>query len=154
MAQSITYGSYAFPSPTPLVGHGVNPVYAKGKLDHYADSVDIVGHLTGENLSGLHLQKMELVSGLISEFQTLTISHAPTISSVDRIFVAAKPESISFDDSDLTTVLHIASLFRLIHLEFFLSFLELKILWILGPSKRGTGGLPRPNIMFQPRALR
>lgn len=105
MAQSITYGSYAFPSPTPLVGYGVNPVYAKGKLDHYADSVDIVGHLTGENLSGLHLQKMEMVSGLISEFQTLTISHAPTISSVDRIFVAAKPASISFDDSDLTTVL-------------------------------------------------
>ena len=104
MAESITYGSYAFPSPIPLVGYGVNPVYAAGKLDHYADSIDIIGHLTGENLSGLHLQKMKMVSGLMSEFLTLTIWS--TVSDTeDRLFIAAKPESISFDNSDLTTVL-------------------------------------------------
>jgi hypothetical protein len=105
MAESITYGSYAFPSPTPLVGYGVSPVDVAGKLDHYLDNIDIVGNLTGENLSGLHLQKMEMISGLMSEFQTLTISHAPTIDSEDKLFTSAKPESISFDNSDLTTVL-------------------------------------------------
>ena len=105
MAERITYGSYIFPTPTPFVGHGVEPIYIAGKVDHTKDTIDLVGNLTGENLSGLHLQKMRMISGLMSEFQTLTISHAPTVSSEDKTFSSAKPETISFDNSDLTTVL-------------------------------------------------
>jgi hypothetical protein len=105
MAETVTYGSYTFPTPTPFVGHGVEPIYIAGKVDHTKDTIDLVGNLTGENLSGLHLQKMLMISGLMSEFQTLTISHSPTIGSEDKTFSSAKPESISFDSSDLTTVL-------------------------------------------------
>jgi hypothetical protein len=101
MSENITYGSYSFPEPTPFVGQGVEPVYVAGKIDHFKDSIELVGNLTGENLSGLHLQKMKMVSGLLPTFQTLTISHG----SDDKEFVKAKPESISFDNSDLTTIL-------------------------------------------------
>ena len=101
MAETITYGSYTFPSPTPFVGHGVEPIYIGGKVDHTKDTIDLVGNLTGENLSGLHLQKMKMMSGLMSEFQTLTVSN----DSANRTYQSAKPESVSFDSSDLTTVL-------------------------------------------------
>ena len=101
MAESITYGSYTFPDPTPLVGHGVRPIYNKGGLDHYEDSITVVGQLTGANISGLHLQKMKMVSGLMSEFQDLTITN----DTADKTFASARPESLSFDNSDLTTLL-------------------------------------------------
>ena len=104
-ASSITYGSYTFPSPLPFVGQDIAPVYVGGKTDHFKDTINLVGNLTGENLSGLHLQKMQMISGLMSEFQLLTIGHSPIISSVDKLFPSALPESISFDNSDLTTVL-------------------------------------------------
>ena len=101
MAEFITYGSYTFPSPCPLVAQGVDPVYVAGKVDHFADSIDLVGTITGENLSGLHLQKMQMISGLLSEFQTLNITNDAGTKS----FTAAKPESISFDSSNLSTLL-------------------------------------------------
>tara|TARA_R110002020_G_scaffold142040_2_gene313923 strand:+ start:1989 stop:3587 length:1599 start_codon:yes stop_codon:yes gene_type:complete len=101
MAESITYGSYTFPDPTPFVGQGVEPIYVAGKADHLKNTIDLVGSLTGENLSGLHLQKMKMVSGLLSEFQTLTITN----DTVNKEFTFSKPVSISFADSDLTTVL-------------------------------------------------
>ena len=41
MAEFVTYGSYTFPSPCPLVAQGVDPVYVAGKVDHFADSVDL-----------------------------------------------------------------------------------------------------------------
>tara|TARA_R110002051_G_scaffold214939_1_gene279645 strand:- start:3243 stop:4850 length:1608 start_codon:yes stop_codon:yes gene_type:complete len=101
MAESVTYGSYTFPTPTPLVGQGVDPVYVGGSVDHFRESIDLVGTLTGENLSGLHLQKMKMVSGLLSEFQTLTISN----DTANKTFTSVLPENIGFGDSDLTTVL-------------------------------------------------
>jgi len=101
MAEIITYGSYTFPAPTPFVGHSVEPINIAGKLDHSQDTVELVGNLTGENLSGLHLQKMKMISGLMSEFETLTISH----DAGSKTYQSAKPESISFDNSELTTVL-------------------------------------------------
>ena len=73
MSETITYGSYTFPEPTPFVGQGVDPVFIAGKADHFKDSIELVGNLTGENLSGLHLQKMKMISGLLSTFETLTI---------------------------------------------------------------------------------
>jgi len=101
MAESITYGSYTFPDPTPLVGQGVDPVYVAGSVDHFRDTVDLVGMLTGENLSGLQLQKMKMISGLLSEFETLTITN----DTANKTFPSSKANSISFGDSDLTTIL-------------------------------------------------
>ena len=101
MSEQITYGSYSFPDPTPFVGQGVEPVYIAGEIDHTRNSIELVGNLTGENLSGLHLQKMQMISGMMSTFQTLTISH----ETEDKTFLQVKPENISFSDSDLTTVL-------------------------------------------------
>ena len=101
MAESITYGSYTFPSPTPLVGHGVEPISINGKVDHFADSIEVIGNLTGENLSGLHLQKMKMVSGLMSEFETLTITN----DAENKTFTSSKPQNISFEETDLTTFL-------------------------------------------------
>lgn len=101
MSESITYGSYSFPKPIPFVGQGVEPVYAKGKVDNFVDSIELVGNLTGEDLKALDLQKMQMISGLLSTFETLTISN----SVEDKVFLKSKPQSISFSDSDLTTVL-------------------------------------------------
>ena len=101
MAESITYGSFTFPDPTPFVGQGVEPVYVEGKVDYFLDSIQLVGNLTGENLSGLHIQKMRMISGLLPEFQTLTISN----DDENKEFLFSTPQSISFSDSDLTTVL-------------------------------------------------
>ena len=101
MAESITYGTYTFPYPTPLVAEGVEPIYIQGEVDHIKHNIEIVGNLTGENLSGLHLQKMRMISGMLSEFQTLTITN----NEANKQFTSAKPESINFDTSDLTTIL-------------------------------------------------
>jgi len=108
MAESITYGSYSFPEPMPLVGQSTDTIYVEGKLDHYLDNVSIVGNFTGSNLAGLHLQKMQLISGLLSEFQTLTISN----DTEDKTFTSTKPVSVSFSDSDLTTILPYAVTFE------------------------------------------
>ena len=91
MSEQITYGSYSFPVPTPFVGQGVEPVYIAGKIDHTRSSIELVGNLTGENLSGLHLQKMQMISGMMPTFQTLTISH----ELEDKTFSQVKPENIS-----------------------------------------------------------
>ena len=101
MSEQISYGSYNFPTPTPFVAEGVEPVYVEGKVDHFVNSIDIVGNLTGENLSGLHLEKMKMISGLLPTFETLTITHG----SSNKTFPKSKPQNISFDSSDLTTVL-------------------------------------------------
>ena len=101
MAESVTYGSYSFPSPAPFVGQGVEPVYVEGKVDYFIDAIQIVGNITGENLSGLHLQKMKMISGLLPEFQTLTVTN----DASNKEFLYSTPQSISFSESDLTTVL-------------------------------------------------
>ena len=102
MAETITYGSYTFPYPTPLVGYGVEPIYIQGAVDHTKNTIEIVGNLTGANLSGLHLQKMQMISGMLSEFQTLNITNDDLTL---KAFSTAKPISISFDSSDLTTIM-------------------------------------------------
>ena len=101
MAETITYSSYTFPSPTPLVGESSEMVYVEGSLDNFIDQISVVGNLTGENLSGLHLQKMKMVSGMQTEFGTLSISN----DSATKQYKQATPISIAFSESDLTTVL-------------------------------------------------
>ena len=79
MAEYVAYGlggsRYTFPTPTPLVSLGVDTVYIGGVADHYSEEIGVVGTLTGENLSGINLQKMQMISGLLSEYQTLYISN-------------------------------------------------------------------------------
>jgi len=101
MSEEITYGSYTFPSPTPLVGQSVQPVYIQGKVDHFLENISLIGTLTGVDLSGLHLQKMQMISGLLPEFKTLSITNGSSTTG----FSFSKPDSITFDNSDLTTLL-------------------------------------------------
>ena len=98
---TITYGSYTFPTPSPLVAETSNPIVISGQSDFFLDEVNLVGTLTGANLSGLHVRKMQMVSGLLSEFQTLTI----TGDNKGKFYSGAKPTSITFSESDLTTIL-------------------------------------------------
>ena len=98
---TVSYGSYTFPSPSPLIAETSSPVFISGQSDYFSDEINLVGILTGENLSGLDLQKMHMVSGLLSEFQTLKI----TGDAKGKIYSGAKPISIAFSESDLTTTL-------------------------------------------------
>ena len=99
MATSITYGSYSFPDPLPLVAEEDDPIILGGLYDHSAIRVNLVGYLTGANLSGLHLQKMQMVSGFLNEYQDLTI----TVENESKTCAKSFVESISFDSSDLTS---------------------------------------------------
>lgn len=116
MAEYVAYGlggsRYTFPTPTPLVSLGVDTVYIGGVADHYSEEIGVVGTLTGENLSGIHLQKMQMISGLLSEYQTLYISNQESTDGVDpetaekvKIYTCSTPSAISFGASDLTTTL-------------------------------------------------
>lgn len=94
---SVSYGPYAFPNPLPFIAMDDTPVYVAGKVDHFANRINFIGTFTGLNLSGLHVQKKNLISGLLSEYQTLTVN--------DKTFDYAKPISVNFSESDLTTLL-------------------------------------------------
>lgn len=101
MATSITYGSYSFPEPIPLFSEEDEVVKFGGLLDHSVIRVNLVGFLTGSDLSGLDLQKMQMVSGFLNEYEDLVI----TIENETKTCPAAFIESIDFNDSDSTTVL-------------------------------------------------
>lgn len=101
MATSITYGSYSFPEPLPLFSEEDEPVKLAGLYDHSAIRVNIVGYLTGADLSGLDLQKMQMISGFLNEYEDLTV----TVENESKVCSGAYVESISFQDSDLTTFL-------------------------------------------------
>ena len=98
---TVSYGAYTFPSPSPFISEDTSPVFFSGQADHFVQGVTVIGNLTGLNLSGLYLQKMQMISGLLSEFQLLKI----TGDAKGVEFSGAKPTSISFSNSDLTTVL-------------------------------------------------
>ena len=105
MPETITYNdsisTYTFPSPTPLVAESSDMVNIKGNVDYFIDQIQIIGTLTGEDLSGLHLQKMQMISGMQVEFGTLSISNDVETKEYEQ----CTPLSISFSNSDLTTVL-------------------------------------------------
>jgi hypothetical protein len=109
MAEHVSYGSYTFPTPTPLVSLGVDTVYIGGVADHYSEEIGVVGTLTGQNLSGIHLQKMQMISGLLSEYKTLNVSNDESTDSGPhgnaKEYTCATPTAISFGASDLTTTL-------------------------------------------------
>ena len=101
MATSITYGSYSFPEPIPIFSEEDAPVILEGSYDHSAIRINLVGYLTGSDLSGLHLQKMQMISGFLNEYQDLNVTVENQSKTCPKAFV----ESIDFADSDLTTFL-------------------------------------------------
>ena len=101
MAETVSYGSYTFPSPAPLVGESSDMVSVAGEVDNFTNNIAIVGTLTGENLSGLHSQKIEMITALLPEFQTLSITN----DAETKQFTQARPVDLSFSSADLTTVL-------------------------------------------------
>ena len=100
-APTISYGSYTFPTPSPFIGESTSPIVISGQPDFFVDNINLIGVLTGLGLSGLHLQKGQMITGLLSEFQTLKITGA----AEGKVYSGAKPTSISFSESDITTVL-------------------------------------------------
>ena len=107
MAEAVSYGSYTFPSPTPLVGESSDMVSVAGEVDNFTNNIEIVGTLTGENLSGLHSQKMEMISALLPEFQTLSITN----DAETKEFTQARPVDLNFSSAGLTTALPYAASF-------------------------------------------
>ena len=94
---AISYGSFNFPTPLPFVAIGDEPVYVAGELDSTVTKITLVGTITGASLSGLSVQKKEMISGLLSEYQTLSVE--------GEDFTFCKPTNLSFSESDLTTIL-------------------------------------------------
>lgn len=94
---AVTYGSYTFPSPLPFIVIGDEPIYVAGELDSSSTKITLVGTITGSNLSGLSVQKKQMISGLLSEYQTLAVE--------GESFLCCKPVSLNFSESDLTTIL-------------------------------------------------
>ena len=101
MPETVSYSSYTFPPPAPLVAQSSEMFRVRGKVDYFIDQINIVGNLTGANLSGLHLQKMQMQSGMLTKFGTLSISNDVETKEYNQ----ATPVSITFSNSDLTTVL-------------------------------------------------
>jgi hypothetical protein len=101
MASSITYGSYNFPEPLPLVAEEDQLVSVAGQYDHSAIRVNLVGYLTGADLSALDSQKMSMINGLLEEYQDLTVTVENYAKTCPKSFI----ENISFSDSDVTTFL-------------------------------------------------
>lgn len=94
---SITYGSYSFPTPHPFVSLDDSPVYINGTLDHINKKISLIGRFTGSSLEALNLEKRKLISGLSTGYLTLSIDS-------DQ-FQYCKPTTISFQDSNLSSVL-------------------------------------------------
>jgi hypothetical protein len=101
MSESIQYGTYYFPNPLPAIAESDNLIKYAGQYDHKATSISIIGFLTGANLSGLHLQKMQMISGFLNEYQNLNI----VVGSASKTYSGCLVNSIQFAEGDLTTVL-------------------------------------------------
>lgn len=101
MPDSVTYGSYSFPDPLPAIAESDNLIKVAGKYDHKSISVQAIGFITGETLSGLNTGKMAMVSGFLDEYQDLTV----TVGSDERVFSKCLVNSINFAEGDLTTIL-------------------------------------------------
>ncbi len=110
----ISYGGYSFPQPLPFVGQDEAPVFLSGRVDHSIISIELIGQLTGCDLPSLKAQKEEMVIGLSSGFQQLTVGNTG--------FDFAKPISISFQDSDLTRILPYNVSFEVFHEKDFSKF--------------------------------
>ncbi len=114
----IQYSGYNFPPPLPQLAESCSPVIISGVYDYSEVNLELIGFLTGANLSGLHLQKQQMSSGLLSEYGDLNIS----IGADNKVFKKVKPVGINFSDSDLTTILPYSVSFTAYTGESFSSF--------------------------------
>ncbi len=94
---NVSYGSYIFPTPSPFFAVDNSPIYVKGSIDHISNKISLIGTITGANLTSIYSTKHKMTTALLSGFQELKID--------TKSFPYAKPISISFQDSNLTTVL-------------------------------------------------
>ncbi|MDB4314554.1 hypothetical protein N9955_00845 [bacterium] len=94
---SIIYGSYTFPEPVPIFSIADSPIRYAGELDQSLSTISVIGTITGSNITGLSYAKKQLISGMLSEYETLTID--------GQTYTNCIPRSIDFSDSDLTTIL-------------------------------------------------
>lgn len=101
MPNSITYGSYSFPEPLPLLAENDQMLSISGAYDHKLIEINLIGFLTGLDLSGIHLQKNEMISGFLTEYQDLNIN----LESNSGAYKYCTVNSIQFNESDLTTTL-------------------------------------------------
>jgi hypothetical protein len=92
---SVTYNGFDFPLASVLISD--EPIYVEGKLDHTRERIQILGTITGASLNDLSSLKNDMQNALSLSFQELDIDIAQ--------FDYSKPISISFSDSDLTTIL-------------------------------------------------
>lgn len=93
----VQYGNFLFENPQPLVVFAEEPVYIKGKLDHFVDKITLIGNITGSNLQDLAVKKRSLLTGLSSSYASLVFD--------EKTFPCAKPSTIQFSESQLTSLL-------------------------------------------------
>jgi hypothetical protein len=114
----VQYSGYSFPDPLPVIAEEVKPVFMSGVYDHKTIELELIGFLTGSDLSGLHLQKQQMISGLLNEYGDLTIQ----VSGYNATYAKALPISINFQESDLTTILPYTASFLVFSGESFSNF--------------------------------
>ncbi len=121
MSDSVQYDSYNFPSPLPAIAESDELIVFGGKYDHKAINIDLIGTITGDSLTSLHLKKMQMVSGFLNEYQDLTV----TLGSDTRVFSKCLVESIDFSKSDLSTVLPYSVSFKTFENETFSEYYKI-----------------------------
>lgn len=94
---NVQYGSYTFPTPSPFFAVDNNAVYVKGSLDHFVKKISLIGNITGANLFEIYSTKQAMTKALSAGYQSLILA--------DKTFTYVKPLSISFEDSNLNTIL-------------------------------------------------
>jgi len=96
MASLVTYGGYEF-HPAPFFSLNDQPVFLSGQFDYTAQSIYLIGQLTGCSLIDLKNAKNSLIAACSSGFQELTVGNTG--------FSYAKPVGINFQESKLTKIL-------------------------------------------------
>jgi len=115
---SIQYSGYNFPEPLPLLAESSTPIHISGLYDHSSVDVQLVGFLTGSDISSLSLQKQEMVNGLLNEYGDLVID----VGGYTKTYAKALPVSLDFQDSDMTTMVPYSASFKTFTGESFSNF--------------------------------
>lgn len=115
---SIQYSGYNFPEPLPLLAESSTPMFLSGLYDHSSVDMQLVGFLTGSDISSLSLQKQQMISGLLNEYGDLVVQ----ISGDTKTYEKTLPVSLDFQDSDMTTMLPYSASFKTFTGESFSNF--------------------------------
>jgi hypothetical protein len=93
----ITFGTYTFPEPEPLLSLDLESVEMGGLQQAERQAINVIGFLTGNSLIELNSQKNEMIDGLVRPFAPLSVECFN--------FPLAELSSLEFSESDLTTLL-------------------------------------------------